>query len=142
MFTEIKTALINISTRSNLFSNVLNYEPSSLESFPTACITADSHESNNLAFSTIGNLKRKKTFRFNLRVYYGLGSIDGSNNDEERQRAEQKMCEIADNVINLIEQNQKLDNTCTYSHPLSSKFGETEREKLVKYINFIIEAET
>lgn len=120
--TEIKNVLLTITD----FNLVYGYEPKELLKYPSATVTASSHEDS---FSSTS--KNQRNYKFAIRLYYRTDTAED---------AEGILRDLTDQVIIILEANPSLNGSCDFARPISANWLYQEREVPVRVVEITLEA--
>ena len=107
------------------FNAVYNYEPKELLKYPTATVTALSHE--DIFSDTATNTR---VFTFTIRLYYRTDLEDD---------AESILRDLADKVIVALEADPTLSGACDFAKPTKASWTYSEREVPVRIVEMTID---
>lgn len=100
-------------------------EPKELGEYPAATIRADGH--NDVAADTAAN---NRVFTFIITLYYPTSD----------DLYDQILRGVADDVINAIESNVRINSACDFARPTAGKWGYTQREIPERFVELRIDA--
>lgn len=141
MYSQIRTAIVNLLTNSGLFQQVYPYEPAVLESYPCVTVSATSSQSSDLATGTIMGPTQLDTYTFTLRIYYGLTQPGVQADNQARQVAVDTILAKTDALIDLLGANRSLGGACQKTRPTTTRIYETQREMVVMCAEVTLEVE-
>lgn len=105
---------------------VYNHEPKELAKFPCATVTAFSH--TDVFADTAANTRQ---FTFMIRLYFRT---------DVAQDAETVLRVVADKVIEKIESDITLNDSCDFARPSEGKWLFQQREVPVRVVEITVEA--